>query len=94
MKFHTLVLPFIVFSSASIAGVEAEADLCLGSCETNAAGNKECVFHVKVDLHASERGYYYFDECEGTNPTLGEYYCMFLSNEHAHAHARHDAGVS
>lgn len=76
MKFRTLALPFCILASASITSVAA--DLCLGSCGTNAAGTtKECTFHVKVDMHASERGYYNFDECEGNNPTLGEYisYC-------------------
>lgn len=29
-------------------------------------------FHVKVNLHASERGYFYFEECgDMVNPTLG-----------------------
>ena len=80
MKLHYLVLHFLsILSSASITGVAA--DLCLGSCGTNEAGNKECTFNVRVDLFASERGFYYFDECEGTNPTLGEY------------RNAHDAGV-
>lgn len=74
MKFRTLALPFCILASDSASITSVAADLCLGSCGTNAAGTtKECTFHVKVDMHASEMGYYNFDECEGNNPTLGEY---------------------
>jgi hypothetical protein len=72
MKSQTLAFLINMLASASITGV-AGADLCLGSCGTNANGNKECTFNVKIDLHASEFGYFYFEECEGTNPTLGKF---------------------
>ena len=71
MKLHTFVaLPLItLFARTGYAA----ADLCLGACSTPADGTKECTFTVKLDLHASELGYFHFEECDGVNPTLGEY---------------------
>ena len=76
-KSQTLAFLINMLASASITGVVG-ADLCLGTCETNANGNKECKFNVKVDLHAGELGYFYFEECEGTNPTLGEFTSCYM----------------
>lgn len=67
MKFDIIALPFFVLL-ANFSKTEA---LCLGACAPNGAGAKECIFTVKLDLHAGELGYYYFEECDGVNPTLG-----------------------
>jgi len=68
MKLHCALSLIALF--AKISKIVGSSDLCLGSCSTT-AGGKECTFTVKLDLHAGEFGYYYFDECDGVNPTLG-----------------------
>mmetsp|Transcript_7741 Transcript_7741/g.22749 ORF Transcript_7741/g.22749 Transcript_7741/m.22749 type:complete len:451 (-) Transcript_7741:277-1629(-) len=50
----------------------SEDGICRAVCSTVDAGNEECTFTAKVDLYASELGYYQFEECNGAiNPTLG-----------------------
>jgi hypothetical protein len=45
---------------------------CLASCETDSTGNKVCRFDVKVNLFASELGYFEVEQCGAkSNPTLG-----------------------
>lgn len=71
MKLHCALSLFTLFAKVKrILG--HDSDVCLGSCSTS-AGGKECTFTVKLDLHAGELGYYYFDECDGVNPTLGKF---------------------
>ncbi|CAB9513618.1 expressed unknown protein [Seminavis robusta] len=49
----------LLFANAAVG----EEELCISDSKT---------FTVKVDLHASERGYYYFEECgKQVNPTIG-----------------------
>jgi hypothetical protein len=45
-------------------------DLCYGDCKL-VGGEKVCTFELKVDLHASELGYFTVNGCEGKMPTLG-----------------------
>eukprot|EP00816_Leptocylindrus_hargravesii_P003490 CAMPEP_0196809772 /NCGR_PEP_ID=MMETSP1362-20130617/9657_1 /TAXON_ID=163516 /ORGANISM="Leptocylindrus danicus, Strain CCMP1856" /LENGTH=188 /DNA_ID=CAMNT_0042184551 /DNA_START=72 /DNA_END=635 /DNA_ORIENTATION=+ len=66
-----IALVLIILQAAVASRGRAASHLCLGTCTTNDGGVKECTFTVKVDLHASELGYYTFDECTGTNPTIG-----------------------
>ena len=46
---------------------------CLASCTVDSTTGKEhCKFTAKVNLYASELGYFQFEECgDVTNPTLG-----------------------
>ncbi len=67
MKFYAL--PLIVFA---VKTGFAASDVCLGDCTTSTGGSKQCTFTVKLDLFAGELGYFAFEECIGTNPTLGE----------------------
>uniref|UniRef100_A0A7S2LG87 DUF305 domain-containing protein n=1 Tax=Leptocylindrus danicus TaxID=163516 RepID=A0A7S2LG87_9STRA len=64
-----------VLSSLFIANdiAMAQTSICESdNCETNSdTGAKTCTFTTKVDLYAGELGYYTFDECTGTNPTIG-----------------------
>lgn len=50
-----------------------EGDICKGSCSIDeASGIEACTFTAKVNHHASELGYFVFEECgDATNPTLG-----------------------
>jgi len=51
--------------------VMGNEELCLGKCEGE-GDSKLCTFTAKVDLHASELGYYHFEECgDQIMPTLG-----------------------
>ena len=43
----------------------------MGTCEVTNTGEKVCTFNFKVDLHASELGYYIVEGCDGIMPTLG-----------------------
>jgi hypothetical protein len=43
---------------------------CIATCDDDDDGNNICTYTTKVDLFASEFGYFYFDECEqGTSTT-------------------------
>ena len=47
---------------------------CLASCTVvdTTTGKEHCTFTAKVNLYASELGYFQFEECgDVTNPTLG-----------------------
>lgn len=54
----------LLLSSLFVVGY-AE-DICQATCVGD-----ECTFKVKVNLFAGETGYYEFEGCDGTNPTLG-----------------------
>ena len=45
-------------------------NMCMGTCKLQ-NGKKVCTFKIKVDLHASELGYFTVEGCEGKMPTLG-----------------------
>lgn len=50
----------------------AQSTLCYGNCTTDGGGMKSCTYTSKLDLHAGEFGYFYFEECgDMVNPTLG-----------------------
>lgn len=67
MKLSNVLSLALLLSSAQNSAAD-----CLGACSTTDSGEKVCTFTVKLDLHASELGYYHFEECAGTNPTLGK----------------------
>jgi len=69
MRFHVFAIA-VVAALCATSGNAVTPSLCLGSCDSE-KGYKECTFNVKLDLSASELGYYSFDGCAGTNPTLG-----------------------
>jgi len=69
MKFSNVLSLVALLSSAHNAAADGHMP-CLGACSTT-GGEKECTFTVKLDLHAGELGYFHFEECTGTNPTLG-----------------------
>jgi hypothetical protein len=56
-----------------VARREQEEGICQAACETDeASGEEVCHFTAKLDLYASELGYYQFEECgDAVNPTLG-----------------------
>jgi hypothetical protein len=46
--------------------------ICRASCNTDESGEEICQFTAKVNFHASELGYFQFEECgDVDNPTLG-----------------------
>lgn len=54
---------YILSILISFTEAAAEEEICTSETKT---------FTVKVNLHASERGYYFFEECgDAVNPTLG-----------------------
>mmetsp|Transcript_21096 Transcript_21096/g.37823 ORF Transcript_21096/g.37823 Transcript_21096/m.37823 type:complete len:492 (+) Transcript_21096:151-1626(+) len=61
--------------AAQAAGVTMTMDeICLPTCETRESDGKEiCTFYAKLDIFASETGYFMFEGCEhlGYQPTLG-----------------------
>ena len=71
MKLSNVLSLALLLSSAQNSAADGHLP-CLGACSTTDSGEKECTFTVKLDLHASELGYYHFEECAGTNPTLGK----------------------
>mmetsp|Transcript_21686 Transcript_21686/g.32494 ORF Transcript_21686/g.32494 Transcript_21686/m.32494 type:complete len:387 (+) Transcript_21686:40-1200(+) len=64
MKLTYLSLALLLSSTPSLAAI------CLGSCEETSHG-KVCTFELKVNLFASELGYFMVTGCEGIMPTLG-----------------------
>jgi len=46
------------------------SSICHGSCDES-GGVKVCTFKFKVNLYASELGYFTVEGCEGVMPTLG-----------------------
>ena len=64
MKLTFLSLALLLLSTPSVAAI------CLGSCEETSHG-KVCTFELKVNLFASELGYFTVTGCEGIMPTLG-----------------------
>ena len=50
-----------------------EGEICQGACLiNNSSGVEICTFTAKINYHASELGYYQFEECgDVDNPTLG-----------------------
>ena len=59
-----------ILALAFAANVKAD-DICLGDCNT-VGGVETCTFKVNRDIYSSEWGYYTFEGCDGTNPTLGK----------------------
>lgn len=59
-----------LLSFAMLASRSYAQDLCYGNCE-DVNGEKTCTFTLKVDLYASELGYFTVNGCEGIMPTLG-----------------------
>ncbi|KAL7517942.1 hypothetical protein ACHAWX_002815 [Stephanocyclus meneghinianus] len=56
-----------------IQDLDAETEICRGECSMDSTTGEEiCKFTAKVDLYASELGYFQFEECgDFDNPTLG-----------------------
>ena len=70
----SFILPFLLAMSNNAHAVNSQnilPDLCMGTCELTNAGEKVCTFNFKVDLHASELGYFTVEGCDGIMPTLG-----------------------
>jgi hypothetical protein len=53
--------------------VAEDGEICQAACSTDeSTGLEVCTFTSKVNLHASELGYFQFEECgDVDNPTLG-----------------------
>ena len=64
---------FILLSDIGRVSSRSSTSPCLGSCETGVDGiTKVCRFDFKVNLFASELGYFQVDQCgDVPNPTLG-----------------------
>ncbi|KAL3786644.1 hypothetical protein HJC23_006840 [Cyclotella cryptica] len=84
MKPLSAILTLGVFATVSAEGtnidifsivdeINAEAEICHGECSADEDNGEEiCKFTAKVNLHASELGYYQFEECgDVDSPTLG-----------------------
>ena len=65
-----MFLNLSLLSFATLASRSYAQDLCYGNCE-DVNGEKTCTFKLKVDLYASELGYFTVNGCEGIMPTLG-----------------------
>lgn len=47
-------------------------EICHATCSTDESNGETCTFTAKVNLHASELGYFQFEECgDVDNPTIG-----------------------
>ena len=66
-----------------LCGIDAAAEnvtvdpkptkICTAACSSDGStGDEVCTFTAKVNLHASELGYFQFEECgDVDNPTIG-----------------------
>lgn len=68
MKFFFVI--FLIILINLINQIFSQNTLCLPEC-TGTGTNEVCIFNAKLNIYASETGYYEFDGCEGTQPTLG-----------------------
>ena len=56
-----------------VENLRGETSICTVACSADGStGEEMCTFTAKVNLHASELGYFQFEECgDIDNPTIG-----------------------
>lgn len=76
LSLKSLLFIVSIYSTATVTSAETTdanvSEICRATCTTDSKGVELCKFTAKLNLHASELGYFQFEECgDVNNPTLG-----------------------